>query len=30
MGFKSTKTDKKVTEIIVRLYLRHYTFADIF
>lgn len=30
MGFKPTKIDEKITEIMTKLYLRHYTFADIF
>ena len=30
MEFKPTKTDKKITEIMTNLYLRHYSFADIF
>ena len=30
MDFKPTKTDKKITEIMTKLYLRHYSFADIF
>lgn len=30
MNFKPTKTDKKIAEIMTKLYLRHYTFADIF
>lgn len=29
MEVKTTKTDKKITEILTKLYLRHYSFADI-
>lgn len=30
MDFKPTKIDEKITEIMTKFYLRHYTFADIF